>query len=141
MQSKEKDNLIFARLFPGEEVIEGLKQVCQKHKVKTAVVLSGLGQLGECELGFFKEKGNYTPQNFTKPHELLLLTGTVSLQGEGYEFHLHATLSNEQKAVVGGHFIAGTVSITGEIVLLKSDINVIRRKEESTGLQGLFLEE
>lgn len=140
MQSKEQDNLIFLRLFPEEDIYQGLREVCRKYDVKTAVVLSGLGQLGAFELGFFKEKGNYLPEKFIEPHELVMLTGNVSLQGEEYNFHLHAVLSDNHKKVVGGHFIGGVVSVTGEIVLLKSDLTVNRQIEPETGLSGLFLE-
>ncbi len=139
MQTKEKDNLIFIRLFPDEEVVDSLEIACQKHQVETAVVLSGLGQLADFELGFFKEKGNYLPEKFSQPHELLSLTGNISKQGGEYNFHLHGLLGNAQKQVVGGHFIKGKVSITGEIALLKSDLSVIRKIEEPTGLKGLFL--
>ena len=64
MQSKEESSLIFIRLFPGEDIYHELKKVCQRHKVETAVVLSGVGQLKQFKLGYFKEKGNYTPQEF-----------------------------------------------------------------------------
>ena len=140
MQSKEDNNLIFVRLFPGEDFYESLKKVCKKHNVETAVVLSGLGQLKNFQLGYFKEKGNYMPQEFQKPHELLALTGNISKQGENYEFHLHASLGNEKKQVVGGHLIKGTVEVTNEIVLLKTDLKVKRKLEETSGLKGLFLE-
>lgn len=139
MQSKEQDNLIFVRLFPDENVFDCLSEVCEKYKVKTAVVLSGLGQLRSFELGFFREKGDYTEEDFYEPHELLMLTGNISRQEGEYNFHLHATFGNEQKKVVGGHFIRGVVSITGEIVLLKTDLEIIREKEKETGLSGLFL--
>jgi predicted DNA-binding protein with PD1-like motif len=140
MQTEEKDNLIFVRLFPGEDVFDSLRKVCEKYDVETAVVLSGLGQLGSFELGFFKEKGNYLPESFIEPHELLSLTGNISRQEEGYNFHLHASFSNMQKQVVGGHFIKGVVSVTGEIVLLKTDLKVTRKIEDETGLSGLFLD-
>ena len=52
MQSKEEDNLIFVRLFPGEDIYRELEQVCQKHDVVTVVVLSGVGQLKQFELGY-----------------------------------------------------------------------------------------
>ena len=88
MQSKEKDNLIFVRLFPDEDIYECLKEACKKHNVETAVVLSGIGQLKHFKLGYFKEKGNYVPQLFEKPHELLSLTGNISKQGEEYNLSL-----------------------------------------------------
>jgi len=140
MQSKEENNLILVRLFPGEDIYRELKRVCQKHKVETAVVLSGLGQLTQFELGYFKEKGNYTPQEFEKPYELLSLTGNISLQEGEYNFHLHAVLGNEEKKAIGGHLIKGKVEVTNEIVLLKTSLKVKRRLDEHTGLQEMLLE-
>lgn len=140
MQSQEKGELIFIRLFPGEDIYQALKEACQKHRVKTAVVLSGIGQLKKFKLGYFKEKGDYAPEEFEKPHELLSLTGSISNQGGDYNFHLHVALGNEEKAVVGGHLIKGTVEVTNEIILLKTDLAVKRALEEDTGLQGMFLE-
>jgi len=139
MQSQEKDNLIIARLFPGENVYEQLKSICQKHKVKTGVFVSGVGQLGWVELGFFREKGDYLPQKFARPLEVLSISGIVLANESGYDFHLHISLSGADKAVVGGHFIAGVVSVTLELAILKSDIKIRREIEEKTGLKGLKL--
>ena len=140
MQSKEKNNLIFIRLFPNENIYHELEQVCQKHKVGTAVILSGVGQLKQSELGYFKGKGDYCPEKFEKPHELLSLTGNISKQDGKYNFHLHAVLGNKEKSVVGGHLIRGIVEVTNEIVLLKTSLKFKRKLEESTGLQGMYLE-
>ena len=140
MQSQEKGELIFIRLFPGEDIYQALKEACQKYRVKTAVVLSGIGQLKKFKLGYFKEKGDYAPEEFEKPHELLSLAGSISNQGGDYNFHLHVALGNEEKVVVGGHLIKGTVEVTNEIILLKTDLTVKRALEEDTGLQGMFLE-
>ena len=141
MQSKEKSGLIFIRLFPGEDIYQTLNKVCQKHRVKTAVVLSGVGQLKKFKLGYFREKGDYAPEEFAKPHEMLSLAGIISEHEGDYNFHLHVALGNETKGVVGGHLIKGTVEVTNEIVLLKTDLAVTRKLEESSGLQGMFLEE
>jgi len=140
MQSEEKDNLILARLFPGEDIYQELKEICNKHRVETAVVLSGIGQLKQFQLGYFKEKGNYVPQEFAKPHELLSLSGNISNQKGEYKLHLHAVLGNEDKGVIGGHLIKGEVEVTNEIVLLKTAVSITRRLEETTGLEGMFLD-
>jgi len=140
MQSQEKDNLIIARLFPSENVFLQLKNLCLEHNVKTAVVLSGVGQLGFVELGFFKEKGNYTPQKFETPLEVLNVSGIISENEKNeYDFHLHVSLSDEKKNAFGGHFISGVVSITLELAVLKTEIKISRQTEEKTGLAGLFL--
>jgi len=140
MQSKEKDNTIFIRLFPDEDLHKNLKEVCKIHNVKNAVVISGLGQLKKFKLGFFKEKGKYNIEKFDNPHELLSLTGNICKQNGDYELHLHAVLGNDKKNAIGGHLIEGKVEITNEIILLKTYINITRRVEEKTGLKGLFLE-
>lgn len=139
MQSQEKDNLIIARFFKEEDVYQQLESVLKKHKVETAIIVSGIGQLKEAELGFFKEKGDYCPQRLREPHELVSLQGFVSL-GESYDFHLHAVLSDKDKNTVGGHFISGVVSVTLEIALLKTGIKIKRQIEDWCGLKGMFLE-
>jgi predicted DNA-binding protein with PD1-like motif len=140
MHTKEKDNLIFLRLFPDQDIFKEVQEACRRHGVETAIVISGLGQLKEFELGYFKEKGNYCSQLFKEPHELLSLTGNISKQNDEYNFHLHAVLGNENKQVIGGHLFKGIVEVTNEIVLLKTDIKIKRKVEEKTGLQGIFLE-
>ena len=140
MQSKEEGNLVFVRLFPNEDIYQCLREVCRRHNIETAVVLSGIGQLKDFKLGYFKEKGNYTPQRFEKPHELLSLTGNISKQDEEYNFHLHAVLGNEEKNAVGGHLIEGKVEVTNEIILLKTNLKFKRKVNESTGLKEMFLE-
>ena len=140
MKSKEKNNIIFIRLFPDEDVNEQLKKVCENYNVKTAVVISGIGQLKTAQLGYFIEKGNYAPQTFTNELELLSLTGNICKHESDYALHLHAILGDKEKNTIGGHFISGTISITGEIVLLKSDINIKRNFDDNTGLKALILD-
>lgn len=140
MQSKRKGDIIFIRLFPGEDVNNELKKACKNHGVKTSVVLSGIGQLNNVKLGYFKEKGDYSPENFEKPHELLSLTGNICSQNDEYVLHLHAVLGNERKNAIGGHFIDGKVTVTAELVLLKTSIDVKRKLDEKTGLKALSLE-
>jgi predicted DNA-binding protein with PD1-like motif len=140
MHTKEKDNLIIVRLFPGQDIFNQIQEACKKHGVETAIVIGGLGQLKQFELGYFKEKGNYCPQFFEEPHELLSLTGNISKQNDEYNFHLHAVLGNENKQVIGGHLFKGVVEVTNEIVFLKTEIKITRKVEDKTGLKGMFLE-
>ncbi|MEJ2306335.1 MAG: DUF296 domain-containing protein [candidate division WOR-3 bacterium] len=140
MQSKQEDDLIFIRLFPDENIYEKLEEACRKYRVNTAIVISGIGQLKDFKLGYFKEKANYTPEYFETPHELLSLGGNIVKQNEKHIFHLHAILGNEKKEVVGGHLIEGMVEVTNEIILLKSKAILERKTEDKTGLKGMFLE-
>ena len=140
MQSKEKKNIIFVRLFPEEDVNKQLKEACNLHDVKTAVIISGIGQLKKAKLGYFKEKGDYSPKTFDKPLEILSLTGNINRREDDYLLHLHAVLGDEDKNAIGGHFIDGEISITAEIVMLKTDLKINRKSNEKSGLKDLYLE-
>ena len=140
MKSKEKGNIIFIRLYPNENLNEEIKKVCFNYNIKTAIVISGIGQLKNFQLGYFKEKGNYAPKKFNKPYELLSLNGNICKKNEDYLLHFHAVLADDKKNVVGGHLLEGIVEITNEIVILKSNISIDREIEKTTGLQELILE-
>ncbi len=140
MQTKEQNNLILIRLFPGEDIHDMIKNVCKKHDVITAVVLSGIGQVKHLQLGYFKEKRNYVVDTYHKPHELLSLSGNICHRDDEYLLHLHAVVSNDQKMTLGGHLIEGTVEVTNELVLLKTSIAMTRKVEDATGLPGMYLE-
>jgi len=64
MESAEENGVVFVRLFPGEDFFAALEEACRKHDAKTAVFLSGVGQLRDFTLGFFRKKGDYVPQAF-----------------------------------------------------------------------------
>ncbi|MGF3554874.1 MAG: PPC domain-containing DNA-binding protein [Thermoplasmatota archaeon] len=138
MKSIENKNIIFLRLFKDENVNEQIKNACKIHKVKTAVIISGIGQLRNVQLGYFKEKGNYLQEKFDKPLEILSLNGNICHEKDEYSIHMHIVLSDENKNALGGHFIDGTISVTGEIVLLKTEIEVKRKIDEETGLKMLY---
>ncbi len=140
MQTKEKKNIIFLRLMPGENIIENLKETCEKHGVTSAVLISGIGQLGKAEIGYFKEKGNYSPETFEKPLEILSISGNICKQEKDYLPHLHIVLGDENKNSIGGHLLNGTVSVTAEIVIMKTNVDFKRETDEDTGLQNMVLE-
>ncbi|MEM0360680.1 MAG: DUF296 domain-containing protein [Candidatus Diapherotrites archaeon] len=139
MRFKEESGILFVRLFAGEDFFEGLELACKGSECATAIVVSAVGMLSDFELGYFRKKGDYAKQFFKKPHELVALNGLILRDAKGYNFHLHAALSNEKKQLRGGHLFSAKVKITAEIVLLKSAIPLHRELEEETGLMGLKL--
>jgi len=139
MKTKKQNNFLFIHLSPNEDIYMQLEKACKKHKVQTAVVISGIGQLKNFKLGYFKQKNDYTPQEFKNPYELLNLSGNIALINKNYEFHLHACLGDKNKNVIGGHLIKGIVEVTGEIVLLLTKIKLNRYTSKKTGLRTLDL--
>jgi len=137
MDSIENKNIIFLRLYKDEDVNSQIQNACRLHNVKTAVIISGIGQLKNVQLGYFKEKGNYTKEIFNKPLEILSLSGNICYENGKHSIHMHSVLGDENKNTIGGHFFEGTVSVTAEIILLKTKINVKREIDEETGLKML----
>jgi predicted DNA-binding protein with PD1-like motif len=124
MWHKEKNNIIIIRLFPDEDIHENIKKVCSKFDIRTGIILSGIGQIKEFELGFFnKEKNKYVTKKFFLTYELLSLSGNVCYDNENFIIHLHVVLGDEKMNTVGGHLINGIVEVTNEIILLKCDMN------------------
>ena len=96
MQSKERNNIIFIQLNTNEDFFESLKIICEKHNIKNGIIISGIGQLKEFCLGYYKNNIGYLTKKYENPHELLYLAGNMCKNNKDYEFHIHATLSNER---------------------------------------------
>ena len=141
MQSIEDKGIIIVRLFTDEETIPALKEICRQKKVQTAVVVSAIGQIKNFRLGYFNGS-RYLYRDCSAVYELISLSGIISKsqQGDTYEVHLHAAVGSSDHQVLGGHLTQAAVQATNEIVLLKSDLTVQRKFDQSTGLTGLFLE-
>jgi predicted DNA-binding protein with PD1-like motif len=140
MQSSKIDNIIILRLFSNELLIDKIIDVAKLYKIKSGIILSGIGQLKNFQLGFFNQKSNYLIKEFNRPHELLSLSGNICKNNNEYVIHLHVVLGDENKKTVGGHLIKGIVEITNEVFILNLDINLKRKYEENTGLKGLYIE-
>ncbi len=139
MKTKEKNNIIIVRLFPEENILSSLKHIAQKHRIQTAIILSGIGQIENPTLGYFREKNNYMPNTFTGIYELLTVSGTIIHSDDQYHIHIHVTIGDEDKNVLGGHLIDGTVSVTNEISLIKTTLSTTKTLSKKTGLMELTL--
>jgi uncharacterized protein len=139
MEIKRQHPYTIIHLHPNDQVIDSLKTICKRYSIQTAVILSGIGQLKDITLGYFKEKNNYTPEHFSQPHELLSLSGTLIYQDDEIHPHLHAIISTENKQTFGGHLISASVEITNEIIMLDLPVKVSRKQSNETGLMEMNL--
>lgn len=103
------------KLDDGEEVLESLIMICDEHGLRMGWVHSGIGILRNFTLGYYT-KESYIKKLFEEPHELLSLTGTVTLDAKA-PIHLHASLASRNYEVVGGHLFGGTVTNLNEILI------------------------
>ncbi len=137
MEDRRQGDLIVIRMYSGEDFIPSLLEVCERHAVRAAVVLSSIGQLEDFELGYFVKKGDYHPTRFDEPYELIAVSGIISRENGAYAPHLHACLGGKEKQAVAGHLVRGKVKITNETVLQAFDMDLGRVENPKTGLMDL----
>ncbi len=139
--SQISQNHFLIRLFPGEEVIDGLKKFGQQ-LVKGVAFFSAIGAAENIELNVYdKTKKNYIQVKKTEPHELLTLTGNIARKDDGELIvHAHALFSNQKMEAFGGHLTAATITATAEILVELFEKNLVRRLDPNVGLSLFDLE-
>lgn len=143
MFAKRDHDRLVIRLQAGEDVHESLLGLCREHGVRGGFVVSGIGMLSDPELGFFVNNGQYERQSFPGRHELLNLSGNISLRDGDVMAHLHALLANEDYSVFGGHLFGAKVGLTLEVLIqavADEEAKMYRVVEADSGLPGLIVE-
>lgn len=123
------------RLSPGVDPVESLLDACKENGWTAAFVVAGVGSLGHAQLRF---AGQTEAAAVAGPLELVSLSGTLSLDGP----HLHASVSDSEGNVFGGHLRPGSrVRTTAEIlVAVLPDVVFRRRPDPRTGQRELVIE-
>jgi predicted DNA-binding protein with PD1-like motif len=125
------------RLDRGEEIVSTLAIWAQANAVLGGAI-SGIGSVGEAELGFFRrETSAYERRTFTGEHEILSLTGNLSLL-EGTPFpHCHLILAGPDFVAHGGHLFRGVVTVTCEVHVMTSGKPIVRESRPDLGFHPL----
>jgi uncharacterized protein len=142
MYHARSGNVIALRLEAGEEVHQGLLDCAAAYGLQGAYVLSGIGMLKDPLLGWFDTvEKRYHQQDYPGRHELLNLSGNISLRDGAPMTHLHVTLSDEEYRCFGGHLFNAEVGLTLEVALLVvgPEAGMSRTIEADYGLPGLIV--
>lgn len=135
MQFKTESNIVVAKLDDGEDFFESMEKIVKKCNISSGIVLSGIGQLKNFELGYLDGK-KYVKKTFKKPMELVSMQGSIA-----ETFHIHCALADKDQNVYGGHLFKGRVSVVNEIVILRLNKTKLKREEDkTTGLKTLKVE-
>ena len=134
MDYRKFNHTIVARIDKGEEILEKVKEIALKEKIKLANV-NALGATNDFTVGVFKtDEKKYYSNEFQGNFEIVSLTGTINtMNGEPY-IHIHMSAGNDKGEVYGGHLNKAVVSATCEMVINVIDGNVDRYFDEETGL-------
>lgn len=134
MDYRKFNHTIVARIDKGEEILEKVKEIALKEKIKLANV-NALGATNNFTVGVFKtDEKKYYSNEFQGNFEIVSLTGTINtMNGEPY-IHIHMSAGNDKGEVYGGHLNKAVVSATCEMVINVIDGAVDRYFDEEIGL-------
>ena len=144
MQVIEDDGTVVIRLHEGEDFFPTLKAALEEVDLRYGVILTGVGMLKNFEVGWFDHgTRGYRKKEFTVPHELVAMSGTVAV-AEGMEPsvmpHVHVVMAGPDMTLVGGHLWRATVTVLNEISITRVSKEMVRRHNPETGLMELDLE-
>jgi predicted DNA-binding protein with PD1-like motif len=143
MQVIEDDGTVVIRLHEGEDFFPTLLEALEGVDLRYGVILTGVGMLKDFELGWFDHstKG-YVRREFSTPHELTAMSGTVAVSGDDPAIvmpHVHVAMAGPDLGLVGGHLWKATVTILNEISIRRVGKGMVRRLNPATGLMELDL--
>lgn len=139
MKYQRFERTIIVRMDKGEDIVEQVKNVALKEKIKLASI-SALGAINEFTVGVFKTKEKkYYANEFKGDFEIVSLTGTINTMNDEYYSHMHLSAGNDQGQVFGGHLNKAIVSATCEMVIQIINGEVDRYFDEEVGLNLLKL--
>jgi len=124
---------LFVRMTDGEDLLSGLSGL----DVDSALILGGIGMVRDLRLGYWNGE-RYEEHRIDQPAELLAMQGNIAMHGSERIVHCHVSVARRDGTVTGGHLLAATVANTAEIALRLPPGITLERREENTGLVGLY---
>jgi len=127
------------KIEPGEEIVATLQAFAATHGIRAGQI-SGIGAVGETELGFFvPATREYVRRTFDGDHEIGALSGNLSeLEGQPFP-HCHMVLAGEDFVAHTGHLFRGVVTVTCEVQLVTDPGTLARLKRPDLGFHPLDL--
>ena len=134
MEYKRFGNKIIVRIDKDEEILEKVKELALKEKIRLAAV-QALGATNSFTVGVYNvAEKKYYANTFSGSFEIVSLTGTINTMNGEFYTHLHMSAGNDKGEVFGGHLNRAVVSATCEMVVDVLDGMVDRAYDPVTGL-------
>ncbi len=125
---------VLLRIDRGEEIIETVKKVAEKERIRLASV-EALGAVDDFTVGVYDVAAKrYDSKTFTGAFEIVSLVGTITEKDGAFYQHLHLSAGNKNCEVFGGHLNRAVVSVTCEMVIRVLSGAVDRAPDPETGI-------
>lgn len=114
----------------GEDIEAGLLRFAHDHSPPSCHIV-GIGSVQDLVLGHFDSVvGELVERRFTDSLELTSFIGNLTWLRDEPLLHAHAMAADREFRVVGGHFVSGRISVTGEFALILDRLRIIRQQPE-----------
>lgn len=124
------DRIVIGKLAMNIDLLEGIEELVKKERIRTGVILSGIGALKKATFRNLKvlppdlnvEKHHRLYLELEQPMEIVSLTGWIATR-EGGEPEIHAhfsasTVMNDQVVTLGGHLTLGTITSVKVVIVI-----------------------
>lgn len=152
--SQNIKRLVQFRVKPDADLLKAIKQALELEKIRSGVIVSGLGALKKAvfrNLKWFPKNYPVTPTDrlyleVESPMELVSLMGWIApKKSGGVEIHAHfsaSTVENENIVTLGGHLTEGTICGIKVVVaiLVLSDARVYAGEDSVTQTFDIYFE-
>src|SRR5437763_11575956 len=96
---------------------------------------SGIGAFSEVTLAFFDpERKTYKKIPLNEQVEVLSFSGNIVTKDGKPSLHAHVVVGKADGTAHGGHFLAGRVWPTLELIVTEMPVHLDRKNDEETGL-------
>lgn len=128
--SYQFSRVVMGKLKIGTDLLEGIKEIARQEKIRSGIILSGIGAL---QKAVFRNAKIMPPDykmddkyrvfiDLEQPMELVSLPGWIATKENGeIEVHAHFTASlvmDEKVVTLGGHLTPGTIASIKVIVVI-----------------------
>jgi predicted DNA-binding protein with PD1-like motif len=128
--------VFISRMDPGDDILKTIERVGLEHDVKSGQITL-IGAVSRAKLGYFdSNSGQYKDFVIERDLEVVSGVGNISrLEDDSIVVHAHLVVSDEEGRCWGGHLMEGCeVSVTIELVIIETNADLRRAKDERTGL-------
>lgn len=134
-----------ARVLPGNDLVGAIEEICRRHQLRQAMIVSTIGSLIDPTLHYVTSttpqpgKGHTSDMEIRGPGSLIAGQGLVcqSEDGSKVEVHLHCVVGDSEGNVRGGHFFKGGAKVltTTDVSLVEIvGVRIFRRPHPVTGV-------
>ncbi len=133
---EERDRLkVFVLVFDKDDDAHEQLVAFAKRTGISGASISAIGAFSTVTLGYFdRARKNYQRIPIAEQVEVLSFLGNIAQSDEGPKLHAHIVVGKSDGTAHGGHFLAGRVWPTLEMILTETPAHLRRVHDAETGL-------